>query len=406
MEAINMELNKYKIRTGEPELMRQINQALILNLLRDYGLLSRAQVSRKLKISKATVSRVVNELIESGIITVVGEGDAKETGGRRPVMLSINSSGKYVLGIDLGTTNTVIGIANLKGEIINKVRIPTNRNHSLERIVAQVTDLVEEIIKKTNIEKKYIAGLGIAEAGVVEKNSGIIKFSPNFNWENVNIASLLEKKTGLATLADNCTRTMAIGEIWHGKGRGVKNIFYVNIGYGIGSALVVNGQVYNNHSEFGHIPISNEKVRCSCGKFGCLEAVASGNAIERKANQLFKDQNNGWITAKDVAERAKIGDQTAIDIFQETGFYLGKGISFIANVFNSNKVIIGGGVSLAGDILLDPLIDSFNKYTMKAVRANTQVELSSLGMDAGVYGAITMVLNEKIFFTSLLNGAS
>jgi len=401
-----MELNKYKIRTGEPELMRQINQALILNLLRDYGLLSRAQVSRKLKISKATVSRVVNELIESGIITVVGEGDAKETGGRRPVMLSINSSGKYVLGIDLGTTNTVIGIANLKGEIINKVRVPTNRNHSLETIVTQVTDLVEEIIKKTNIEKKYIAGLGIAEAGVVEKNSGIIKFSPNFNWENVNIASLLEKKTGLATLADNCTRTMAIGEIWHGKGRGVKNIFYVNIGYGIGSALVVNGQVYNNHSEFGHIPISNEKVRCSCGKFGCLEAVASGNAIERKANQLFKDQNNGWITAKDVAERAKIGDQTAIDIFQETGFYLGKGISFIANVFNPDKVIIGGGVSLAGDILLDPLIDSFNKYTMKAVRANTQVELSSLGMDAGVYGAITMVLNEKIFFTSLLNGAS
>jgi len=401
-----MELNRYKIRTGEPELMRQINQALILNLLRDYGLLSRAQVSRKLKISKATVSRVVNELIENGIITVVGEGDAKETGGRRPLMLSINSSGKYVLGIDLGTTNTVIGIANLKGEVINKVRVPTNRNHSLETIVAQVTNLVEEIIKKTNIDKEAIKGLGIAEAGVVEKHSGIIKFSPNFNWENVNIARLLEKKTGLSTLADNCTRTMAIGEIWHGKGRGVNNIFYVNIGYGIGSALVVNGQVYNNHSEFGHIPISNEKVRCGCGKFGCLEAVASGNAIERKANQLFKDNNNGWITAKDVAERAKMGDQTAIEIFQETGFYLGKGISFIANVFNPDKVIIGGGVSLAGNILLDPLIDSFNKYTMKAVRANTQVELSSLGMDAGVYGAITMVLNERIFFTSLLNGAS
>jgi len=393
--------NKTAILTGEPELMRKINQALILDLLRNKGELSRAQISRRTKLSKATVSRVVNELIKNKLITEIGEGDSKETGGRRPIMLTINSSDRFVVGVDLGTTNTVAAIANLKGEILKKIRVPTNKNHSLDTISSQVSNIVNDVIEEAEVKRKLIAGLGISVAGIVEKSTGTVKFSPNFNWENVNVAKLLEKKTGLRTIADNCTRVMAIGEIWHGKGNSF-NIFYVNLGYGIGSALVIKGKVYDNHSEFGHISISNEKILCSCGKYGCLEAVASGNALERKANQLFKDINNKWITAKDIAERAKQGDPIAEKIFEEIGKYLGKGISFIASVFYPDKVIIGGGISLAGKILLNPIINSFNEYTMEQIKSNTEIELSSLGMDAGVYGAITMVLNQLVFYTSLL----
>lgn len=389
-------------RKGDPKLMGQINQALILNFLRNNHGLSRTQIAQKLKLSKATVSRVVNELIKNKLITEIGEGESKEIGGRRPVILTINSSGSFAVGVDLGTTNTVVAIADLKGEILKKVRVPTNGNHRLDTILSQVSNLVNDVIKEAEVKRELIAGIGISEAGIVEKSTGMIKFSPNFNWKNVNIAKLLEKKTGLPTIADNCTRVMAMGEIWHGKGKDVNNIFYVNIGYGIGSALVINGKVYNNHSEFGHIPISNEKIRCGCGKYGCLEAVASGNAIERKANQLYNDSKNRWITAKDVTERFKQGDPIAEKIFEEIGKYLGKGISFIANVFNPDKVIIGGGVSLAGKILLNPIINSFNEYTMEIVKSNTEIELSSLGMDAGVYGAVTMVLNKRIFYTSLL----
>lgn len=390
------------ITTGDPELIRNINQALILDLLRNKVSLSRAQISRRLKLSKTTVSRLINDFIDKKLIIEVGRGKAKAKGGRKPVMLTINPSGRFVVGVDLGTTNTVAAIANLKGELLDKIRVPTNRNHSVETIVSQVADLVEQLIVKAQIDKELIEGLGIAEAGIVENKTGFIEFSPNFNWENVNIAKLLEEKTSLKTFADNCTRIMAIGEISHGHGQGIKNALFINIGYGIGSAMIVNGKVYNNHSEFGHIPITNEKIRCSCGKNGCLEAVASGNAIERKANQLFKDNENGWLTAKNVAERAHNGDKLALKIFNETGYYLGKGISIVANVFNPDKVILGGGVSLAGDILLKPLVESFDKYTMESIKSTTNIEISPLGMKAGVYGATTMVLNRMIFCTSLL----
>ena len=398
-----MHSQSIRIRTGDPELMRQINRAVILDLLRNNGKLSRAQIARKLKLSKATVSRVVNELIKDLIIEETGEGDAGEAGGRRPIMVDINSCNKFVMGIDLGTTNTVIAIANLKGEIINKIRVPTNRNHSIDTIIAQVTDLVEDILKQSNIKKNMVVGLGIAVAGVVEKDSGVIEFSPNFNWENINIVRLLEEKTGIRTLADNCTRTMTMGETWYGNGKAAENLFYINLGYGIGSAMVIDGKIYNNHSEFGHIMISSEKIRCSCGKYGCLETVASGNAIERKANQQLSNRSNGWITAKDLAEWAKQGDLIAKKIFEETSYYLGKGIAMIANVFNPDKIIIGGGVSGAGHLLLEHIQDSFNKYTMKIIKSRTKIELSSLGMDAGVYGAISMILNKNVFYTSLLN---
>lgn len=389
-------------RKGDPKLMGQINQALILNLLRNGNGLSRTQIAQKLKLSKATVSRVVNGLIENKIVSVIGEGESKKTGGRHPVILSTNSSGRFVVGVDLGTTNIVVGIANLKGEIIKKIRVQTNCSHSVEKIILQISNLVEEVIKQANIKKNLIEGIGIAEAGIVDSSSGIIKYSPNFNWKNVNIASILEKKTGLHVFADNCTRVMAIGEIWHGKRESVNNIFYVNVGYGIGSALMINGKLYNKHSEFGHIPITSKKILCNCGKYGCLEAVASGNAIERKANQLYNDSKNRWITAKDIAERAEQGDPVAHKIFKEAGYYIGKGLSFVENVFNPDKIIIGGGISAAGKLLLDPIVESYNNFTMAIIKSTTKIELSTIGMDAGIYGAVTMVLNKRIFYTSLL----
>ena len=389
-------------KKGDPKLMGQINQALILNLLRNSSELSRTQIAQKLKLSKATVSRAINGLIENKIVTVIGEGESKKMGGRHPVILSINSPGRFVIGIDLGTTNIVVGIANLKGEIIKKIRVPTNCEHSVKKIILQISNLVEEVIKQANIKRDLIEGIGIAEAGIVDSSSGVIKYSPNFNWKNVNITSILEKKTGLPVFADNCTRVMAIGEIGHDKGEGVNNIFYVNVGYGIGSALMINGKLYNKHSEFGHISITDKKILCNCGEYGCLEAVASGNAIERKANQLYNDNKNRWITAKDIAERAKQGDPVAQKIFKEAGYYIGKGLSFISNVFNPDKIFIGEGISAAGKLLLDPIVESYNDFTMAIIKSTTKIELSTIGMDAGIYGAVTMVLNKRIFYTSLL----
>lgn len=384
-------------KAGSPQMAREINRALVLGLLRDRGSISRADIARELNLTRATVSNVVDELIRESIVTEVGPGDSGQNGGRRPVMLTLNDSGRFVVGLDLGTTNTVAAVSNLRGEIIAKVRVPTARNHSEVAITEQVCAVLDDAIKRAGIDRSAVLGIGMAVAGTVVKEQGLITFSPNFNWRNVPIAELIQQRTGIYTVADNCTRVMTLGETWYGEGKDVENIFYVNIGYGIGSALVVNGQIYNAHSEFGHITVSHEKVRCGCGKYGCLETVASGSAIERRANELISAEKGGWITAQMLAERAMNGDPSALKIYNEAGMYLGQAISIAANMLSPDKIVIGGGVSGAGEILLNPLLRTFEDYTIDAIKSKTRICISSLGIDAGVYGAIAMVLDDLVF---------
>lgn len=392
-----------QVRTGDPEMAREINRALIMHLLRHHESIPRAEIARRLNLSKVTVSAIISDLLENGYVVEIGKGATIKKGGRRPIMLSLDTSNKFVIGVDLGTTNTVAAIGNLKGAILKKVRIPTARNHSIENIIGQVSRLVSEIINGSEINKSKIIGLGLSVAGQVEKESGFIIFSPHFNWRNVHIAKLVEEKTGFKTIADNCTRVMALGEMWFGEGKNILNLLFINVGYGIGSAFVIDGKIYHHHSEFGHIFITKKKIHCPCGRYGCIEVVASGSAIERQANQLIDVNDNEWITAKIVAERAKKGDPVAKKIYSEAGRYLGRGISILANSINPEKIIIGGGVSSAGDLLLKPILKEFTNNTMEVVKENTKVCISSLGMEAGVYGTIAMALNDMFFDYHLVN---
>jgi len=360
-------------------------------------MIPRAEIARRLRLSKVTVSTIISGLIESEHVVEVGHGSSLEKGGRRPIMLSLDTSNKYVVGVDLGTTNTVAAVGNLKGELLKKIRITTSKDHSIDNISGQVSNLINETIDASGVGRDKIAGVVMAVAGQVEKEKGFIIFSPHFNWHNVRIARLVEEKTGFKTIADNCTRVMTIGEMCYGGARGFSNLIFINIGHGIGSALVIGGKLYNHHSEFGHIFITKKKIRCACGKYGCLEVVASGEAIERQANQLMGGHESKWITAKTAAERAKNGDRIARKIYSEAGRYLGRGISILANSINPEKIIIGGGVSSAGDLLLKPILKEFYANVMDVIKNRTEVSLSSSEMDAGVKGAVAMALNDYIF---------
>lgn len=391
-----------QVRTGDPEMAREINKALILNLLRMNDTIPRAEIARRLQLSKVTVSTIVNDLINSGIVIELGEGSSIERGGRPPILLSLNTSKHYVIGVDLGTTNMVAAIGDLKGNVHSKIRIPTSRDHRVETIIEQIACLIEEIV--SNLDKRNkIAGVGMAVAGQVDKESGLIIFSPHFNWHNVQIAKMVGERTGFQIRADNCTRVMTIGEVWYGAGKNDSNILFINVGHGIGSALVIDRRIYRHHSEFGHVFITTKKIRCACGKYGCLEVVSSGEAIEREANRMLPGRDREWITAKMVAERALNGDSEAKKIYDEAGRYLGRGISILANTLNSEKVIIGGGVALSGDLLLEPIMREFEKNTMEGIREKISVSLSTLGMDAAVRGAIAMALDDIIYDHKLVN---
>lgn len=392
-----------RVRTGDPEMARELNRTLILDLLRKHDVIPRAQIARLLDLSKVTVSAIISQLIEDEFVVEVGEGDALKRGGRRPILLSLNTSNKFVVGLDIGTTNTVVGIGNLKGELLSKTRTSTTRNRSVENIIEQAAYLIHEIIAQSHIQRESILGIGLSVAGTVEKARGVIMFSPDYNWRNVFIADILEEKTGVPTIADNCTRVMTRGELRYGHAQDARNLFYINIGYGVGSAIVVDEKIYDNHCECGHVLITKKHIQCDCGKYGCLEAVASGQAIERIANEFLGTRSEGWITAKKLAELAEQGDVTAKNIFAEAGRYLGRMTSIVANLFNPDKIIIGGGVALAGHFMLEAILQEFNENTMDGIKNDTHIEFSALGMDAGVLGAIALVLDDFVFKQELIS---
>ena len=381
------------------EFAKDSNYSLILDMVRKKSPISRVQLAKEFGLSKVTVSAIINELISVGLIIEIGEGVGGEKGGRKPILLALNASSKYAVGVDIGTTNTVAAIGNLRGEVVAKIQQPTRKNRSSKSVFKQVFQLTTEIIQSANIDRDSILGVGISVPGLVKAQEGVICVSPDLNWKNVEINQILSELIGLPVVSDNCTRAMLLGAKWHGKAKDARNVFYVNIGYGLGSALMVNNQIYSNHSEFGHIHVSDEQVRCNCGKFGCLEAVASGNAIELAANNTIhqKEKNEGWVTVKALAKKAKHGDSQAKEIFIEAGQYLGRAIAIASNIFNPDKIILGGGVTLAIDLLQDALHSEYEKYAMNVIKSSTVIEVSPLGMDAGAYGAIALALNKFLY---------
>ena len=385
------------IRTGDPEMAREINRSLILSFLRSVKKTHRAEIAKELDLTKATVTTIVNQLIEEELIKELGEGESQKIGGRRPVLIALDNLNNLIIGIDIGKTNTVIAIGDLNGKLIKLSRKATVKDPIVSNVIRHISRILKNIIEETKIDKEKIIGVGVSAAGIVKSDEGIIELSPDFNWKNVQLKNLLASELNYPVVIDNCTRVMMLGETWFGNAKKVRNAFFVNIGYGIGSAVIIDGKIYNNHSEFGHLYVTNKNIKCYCEKYGCLEAVASGNAIEKIANKTLNKKGKNWLTAKDVAMMARDGNKPANKIFIDAGKYIGRSISSVANFLNPEKIIIGGGVSLAGDLLLNPIIEEFQKQTMEVIKSNTSIEFSKLGMDAGVLGAIALGLNHFIF---------
>lgn len=380
---------------GNPEQTRILNRSLILRQLSSEDPLSRIGIAKALDISKMTVSVIISDLINEGLVDEIGEGEAARSGGRKPIHLALSNK-TYVLGFDVGETNTSVSLSNLRSETIDETTVPTSRDKTVERIVRQLKDLATEILERNVIDKKTLLGIGVSTAGLVDKQDGHILFSPDFNWKDVPFRSVLEKEMGLPVVIDNCTRVMALGETRYGGAKESESLLFVNVGHGIGSALLVNGRIYGKNSEFGHVRVTSRPVVCDCGKSGCLEAVASGHAIEKK-NYEENGSKGDWVTAKELADAANKGDESAVKLFSDAGRYLGRSISMAVNLFNPDKVIIGGGVSRSGSLLMDSLMTEFRQDTMEIIKDTTSVEMTTLGMFSGVCGAVALALETFLF---------
>lgn len=311
------------------------------------------------------------------------------------------------IGIDVGGTNVKIALVDGEGKIIYSNSVPTYAQMGYEYTVNNIKQAIRDLMKETNTDAKEIEGIGFDFPGQVDYKTGVVKLAPNIpGWVNVPIAQMIEEEFNIPTRIDNDVRCAALGELKFGAGKGCENFVCITVGTGIGSGLVINGQLVrgaaNAAGEIGHIKLQmNGGPICGCGDTGCLEAFASGPSIVAMAQEYLKGGKStkfremagadGEITPYIVAKAAEAGDPVAKRIFEIVGSYIGMGLVSVINLLNPEKVIIGGGVAAAGDLLLDPIRKTIKERVMVVAGNSVEIVPAELGNSAGVIGASMLV---------------
>jgi glucokinase-like ROK family protein len=407
-----MNFEEATLPKGNAIFINRLNKIKILGLIREYGTISRAEIVSKSGLSAPTVTRIVNSLItEEKLVVSIGMGTSK--GGRPPVLLKFNGEENYVIGVDLGATATRGVLSDLNGGFIEEISIPTRLDEGFEVIIDDMAEMINKLSasKKKSANSK-IYGVGIAVAGLVDIKKNIIEYSPVFKWHNVDIVEALGRKVAYPVIFDNVTRLMALGGLRYGKGQKIGNFICVNVGYGIGSGIIVNGHLLMGSGgfagEFGHITMDKESdIQCNCMKYGCLEALASGKAIALTAQSrlargqvsMLNELCGGEIknvSTKMVADAANKGDELALNVFKRAMEYIGIGIANLINLFNPELIVIGGGVSMAGDIFFDNIREVVAKHVMQSTAKEIPILPVAFGENAALMGAFSLILNRVL----------
>lgn len=310
--------------------------------------------------------------------------------------------GTYAFGVDIGGTSVKMGLFDRAGCVLDKWEIPTVKDNEGTSILPDVAQSLLDKMKEKGIEKEDIMGIGVGAPGAVNSEGTIVGGAVNLGWKPFNIPRALSAYIDVPVKAVNDANAAAFGEMWQGGGKGCNNMVAVTLGTGVGGGIITDGCILTGAAggggEIGHIHINDEETEsCGCKNKGCLEQYASATGIARLAKRrLAKDDapsvlREGGISAKTVFDAVKAGDRVAIEIAEEFGMYLGKGLASVANVVNPEMFVIGGGVSKAGEILLTFVEPEFQKYAFSACR-NAKFALAKLGNDAGIYGAAGLVL--------------
>lgn len=353
------------------DLMRAINRAKIIEIIRTAGLVSRVDLAAESGLSKASVTGITAELIKEGLIIEKQSGEYE--GGRRPKLLGLNPEGAYVIGVNLSIMELNVVIMNLEADIIASTSQPLeNRHYSVDEITELMVTTVQSCMWEGNFARDRISGVGIGVPGPVYTNSGIIRFLPNYGWENVNLRDRIESRLGLPCFIDNSSNTLAAAERWFGEGKGVDNFLVVTLLNGVGLGIVINGHIYRGAEgiagEFGHNIIVPDGPLCRCGKKGCVESFAGMISLIRDAKLAAAEGKWQPVDPEAITFDTLVAELTAnnpviIDIFQRAGTILGRGTSHLVVLFNPSRIIVTGTSVKAGRHLLDPFVQALADNT-------------------------------------------
>jgi glucokinase len=363
---------------GSLDLIKRINHSLVLETVKTYQPISRAQIAKKLKLSKTTVIAIVNDLLERRLLFELGEGTSAKGGGRPGMMLGFNPKSAYGIGVDIGGTKILVIITDLVGEIVIIKKYQTTNN--IDEIVA----MINECVKEANISTKDIIGMGIGVPGTTR--GGIVIHAKSLGWANFDFQSVIQSQFSFPVFINNDVRYASMGERWLGSGDNADNLFFIAIGTGIGSAIICNGNlIAGQESRAGEIcyQISREDITNNhfnvLGKISVFEEKVSGSSLSRHN-----------FSPEELFELYSKGSKDAVSIVKDFVFELSVVIANVVSLLNPEFVIIGGGVSESMDVVITEIQEMVDKLTP----IKTQVRLATLGGKAGALGAIAYTFEQ------------
>ncbi len=369
--------------------------------------MSRTDLADRMGLTRAAVSLIVNDLIESGVIF---EAESRSVpSGRPPIVLEINPERGLVGAIDMGATHMSIALADFTARIHQETNFPIDIKDGPEVCLAKADQNLRQLLEEQTLPISHLYAIGIGVPGPVITEAGMVIAPPIMpGWDRYPIRTRLEKMWEHPVTLNNDAELGALGEWAYGAGRGEKNIAYIKVGSGIGAGLILNQQIYGGTmgaaGEIGHLTIDENGPLCDCGNHGCLEAYAGGHAIAKQGQSLARSGKRTLladipvekITAYEVAEAAKQGDLYAQEILRKAGTHVGIAIAGLINLFNPSVVIIGGGVAQVGDIITAPIRQAVRERAMHASEQSVRITTGMLGRRSVLIGATVQAVNVAI----------
>jgi len=386
------------IRVGSKQLIREINQALVLNAIRTHGALSRTEIAQQTRVSLPTISEITAELIEAGLLYEQSTGAS--TGGRRPVLLALNARAGYAIGLKL-TEETLIGVlTDLDASIVARHSAPLTGSVP-EQVTASIGDLVAALVPAAG--GRPIFGVGVGMAGVIDRDRNLVRHATYFGWHDLPFGQLLERALDMPVIVDNDVNALTAAEQWFGAGRGVADFVVISIGRGVGLGMVLDGRLYRGSrggaGEFGHTTVVPDGPRCACGKRGCLEALISDPAIVQRASAALGRP----VAVHEAIDGALGGDAALQSIFAAAGRTLGMAVANLINVLNPALVVVSGEGVRAGGLVTEPFQLALRDHCFDGLADGLRVVTEPWGDEAWARGAASLLLAE-LFQPALRQG--
>lgn len=387
-------LHKVEKQIARHNTIRDINKQIVLNYVRARSPISRADIARETSLQRSTVSAIIDDLQLEGLIEAIGTGDS--TGGRKPTLLRLKTGTPVAIGVDVTPRVTTVVLADLAGNLLETEEFPTSSDieYMNKQILAKVKHFAD-LYPDADLE------VGISIPGIADQTSGEILYIPYFQWSNWNIGRQITEQIGLDVVIENDANAVALAELWFGSDeiKRTRNFLMVFVGEGIGTGIVIDGQVYRGENgaagEFGHMFISgNAPVECSCGRRDCWEAHASEKALLQRYAATNGSSGLAQIDIDHLIGLANNGEARALEKLKETAEYLGIGISNLLIGFSPEAVVISGSITKAWDLIKDE-IEKAGKRSIRQEVKTARIIPSALGDRPSILGSISLVLARK-----------